>query len=165
VAPAVDPTTAYRTYGPALIRKAERILRNRDDAVDAVHGLFVELLQRDTAAPAMDLPYLYRAVTNRCLNVVRDRANRDRLLARETGAIAYAAGRVRCDDEVIGLQLMARLSDRLDAAHMEVLVARFVDDLTQDEIAEQLGTSRKTIGKRLARIRDEVIALRAEGTP
>jgi DNA-binding transcriptional regulator LsrR (DeoR family) len=45
---------------------------------------------------------------------------------------------------------------------MEVLVARFVDDMTQDEIAAHLGLSRKTIGKRLDRIRDEVIALRQE---
>jgi RNA polymerase sigma factor (sigma-70 family) len=43
---------------------------------------------------------------------------------------------------------------------MQVLVARFVDDMTQEEIAEHLGLSRKTIGKRLDRIRAEVIALR-----
>jgi DNA-binding Lrp family transcriptional regulator len=34
--------------------------------------------------------------------------------------------------------------------------------MTQDEIAERLGLSRKTIGKRLDRIRDEVIKLRKE---
>jgi RNA polymerase sigma-70 factor, ECF subfamily len=153
VAPASDPQTAYRTYGPALIRKAERLLRDRDDAVDVVHGLFADLVQRPPAA--MDLPYLYRAVTNRCLNVVRDRGNRARLLARQEAAVAPRA-RVRCDDEVIGLQLLIRLADRLDAAHLEVLVCRFVDDMTQDEIADHLATSRKTIGKRLARIRDAV---------
>jgi RNA polymerase sigma factor (sigma-70 family) len=152
VAPASDPQTAYRTFGPALIRKAERILRNRDDAVDVVHGLFCDLL--DTRTP-MDLPYLYRAVTNRCLNAIRDRATRERLLAKESPA-ASPAPRVRCDDQVIGLQLLARLAERLDAAHMEVLVCRFVDDMTQEEIAEHLDTSRKTVGKRLERIRDAV---------
>jgi DNA-directed RNA polymerase specialized sigma24 family protein len=45
---------------------------------------------------------------------------------------------------------------------MQVLVARFVDDMTQEEIADHLGLSRKTIGKRLDRIRDEVVALRTE---
>jgi RNA polymerase sigma factor (sigma-70 family) len=154
VEPASDPQAAYRTYGPALIRKAERILRNREDAIDVVHALFCDLLAKPPIA--MDLPYLYRAVTNRCLNQVRDRGNRERLLAREPPA---PMARVRCDDQVIGLQLLARLGDRLDEAHMEVLVCRFVDDMTQDEIAEHLGTSRKTIGKRLARIRDEVLAL------
>ncbi len=57
-------------------------------------------------------------------------------------------------------RLRARLTDRLDERHLEVLVCRYVDDMSQDEIAEHLSTSRKTIGKRLARIRDEVIALR-----
>ncbi len=44
-------------------------------------------------------------------------------------------------------------------------MCRFVDDMTQEEIAEHLGLSRKTIGKRLDRIRDEVIALRGQEVP
>jgi RNA polymerase sigma factor (sigma-70 family) len=153
-----DPHEAYRVHGPALVRKAERVLRNRDDAVDVVHTLFVDLIQRSERA--VDLPYLYRAVTNRCLNLLRDEANRTRLLARQDTAVA-PVGRVRCDDHVIGTDLLARLVDRLDAGHLEVLVCRFFDDMTQDEVADHLGLSRKTIGKRLARIRDEVTALTA----
>jgi RNA polymerase sigma-70 factor (ECF subfamily) len=154
---ASDPQAAYRAYGPALVRKAERVLRSREDAVDIVHALFVDLIPRWNRD--MDLPYLYRAVTNRCLNVLRDGNTRARLLEREHG-LAAPVGRVRLDDQVIGVRLIAALIDRLDASHLEVLIARFVDDLTQEEIAAQLGLSRKTIGKRLDRIRDEVIALR-----
>ena len=156
--PVTDPQTAYRAYGPALVRKAERILRSREDAIDVVHALFVDLIPRWTAE--MDLPYLYRAVTNRCLNVLRDRGTRARLLEREQRAAAPVA-RVRLEDQVVGVGLIAQLADRLDESHLEVLVCRFVDDMTQEEIAAHLGVSRKTIGKRLDRIRDEVIALRA----
>jgi len=158
VGPASDPREAYRLYGPALVRKAARILRSRDDATDVVHGLFVDLLTRPIT---VDLPYLYRAVTNRCLNFVRDESNRTRLLAREADAVAPAP-RVRCDEHVIGAQLLARLVAVLDDAHLEVLVARYFDDLTQDEIGDHLGLSRKTIGKRLARIRLAVLALVGE---
>jgi RNA polymerase sigma-70 factor, ECF subfamily len=154
-----DPQAAYRAYGPALVRKAERVLRSREDAVDVVHALFVDLIPR--WSKAVDLPYLYRAVTNRCLNVLRDRGTRARLLEREQ-QIAAPISRVRLDDQVVGVGLIAALADRLDQGHLEVLVARFVDDMTQEEIAEHLKLSRKTIGKRLDRIRDEVIALRAE---
>lgn len=133
------------------------MLRSREDAVDVVHALFVDLIP--TWSRDVDLPYLYRAVTNRCLNVVRDRANRARLLEREQQAAA-PLGRVRLEDHVVGVRLIAALADRLDEGHLQVLVARFVDDMTQDEIAAQLGLSRKTIGKRLDRIRDEVLALR-----
>lgn len=155
--PASDPQAAYRAYGAALVRKAERILRNREDAVDVVHALFVDLLPRWSSD--VDLPYLYRSVTNRCLNLVRDRGTRARLLEREQTTAAPVA-RVRLDDEVVGLALIATLTEQLDAAHMEVLVARFVDDMTQDEIATHLGVSRKTVGKRLDRIREAVTALR-----
>lgn len=154
-----DPQAAYRAYGPALVRKAERVLRSREDAVDVVHALFVDLIPR--WSKDVDLPYLYRAVTNRCLNVLRDRGTRARLLEREQ-QVAAPIGRVRLDDEVVGVGLIATLADRLDEGHLEVLVARFVDDMTQEEIADHLGISRKTVGKRLDRIRDEVIALRAE---
>ena len=139
------------------MRKAERILRSREDAVDVVHALFVDLIPR--WSPDVDLPYLYRAITNRCLNVVRDRGTRARLLEREQQSAA-PIGRVKLEDEVVGVGLLAALTDRLDQGHLEVLVCRFVDDMTQEEIAEHLGLSRKTIGKRLDRIRDEVIALR-----
>jgi RNA polymerase sigma-70 factor, ECF subfamily len=162
VEPAPDPQAAYRAYGPALVRKAERFLRNRDDAVDVVHALFVDLLPRWNAD--VDLPYLYRAITNRCLNVVRDRGTRARLLEQDRQAAA-PIGRVRLDDEVVGMGLIAALADRLDQGHLDVLVARFVDDMTQDEIAAHLRLSRKTIGKRLDRIRDEVIALRGAAGP
>lgn len=107
----------------------------------------------------MDLPYLYRAISNRCLNALRDATTRARLLEREQPA---PIGRVPLEDEIVGLQLIAQLAERLDEGHLEVLICRFVDDMTQDEIAAHTGLSRKTIGKRLDHIRDEVIALRQE---
>jgi RNA polymerase sigma-70 factor (ECF subfamily) len=134
------------------------MLRSREDAVDVVHALFIDLLP--TWTPNVDLPYLYKAVTFRCLNALRDRRTRARLLERQP-ADAAPLGRVRLDDEVVGVGLLAALVDQLDEAHMQVLVCRFVDDMTQDEIAAQLGVSRKTVGKRLDRIRDTVTALRS----
>jgi RNA polymerase sigma-70 factor (ECF subfamily) len=156
VAAASDPRQAYQRYGPALVRKAERILRNPDDAIDLVHGLFVDLIARGELT--VDLPYLYRAVTNRCLNLVRDARGRARLLERQQPALEPPA-RLGDVQRVIGLDLLGKLSERLDAGHLEVLVCRFVDEMTQDEIAGHLGLSRKTIGKRLARIQDAVAAV------
>ncbi|MBS1123721.1 MAG: polymerase sigma-54 factor RpoN, partial [Deltaproteobacteria bacterium] len=107
------------------------MLRSREDAVDVVHALFVDLIPR--WSHDVDLPYLYRAVTNRCLNVVRDRGTRARLLDRESQMAAPIA-RVRLDDQIVGIGLIAALTDRLDEGHLQVLVCRFVDDMTQEEI-------------------------------
>ena len=148
---------AYRAYGPALVRKAERILRSREDAVDVVHGLFADLIPRwtnDVDLPTSTEPSRIAASTWCATN------DASPLLEREQTAAA-PVGRVRLDNQVVGVGLIAALADRLDEGHMEVLVARFVDDMTQEEIAEHLGLSRKTIQERLDRIRDEVVALRA----
>jgi RNA polymerase sigma-70 factor (ECF subfamily) len=161
VEPASDALAAYRRYAPALLRKAERILGNRDDAADVVQALFADLV--DDGARSFELAYLYRAVTNRCLNLVRDTGTRSRLLAGAEPALAPP--RVDCDGRVIGLDLVTKLQRSLDARHMEVLVARFVDDMGQEEIASLMGISRKTVQKRLDRIRRAVAEVAAEPEP
>ncbi len=147
---------AYERWGMALVRKAERILQSRSDAQDLVHGLFVDLLEKDEMN--LELPYLYRAVTNRCLTLLRDETNRARILA-AYDPDARGAARTTCDDRVVDVDLLAKLVDRLDDEEREILVCRFIDDMTQDEIAELCGLSRKTVGKRLDRIKDVVASL------
>jgi RNA polymerase sigma-70 factor (ECF subfamily) len=147
---------AYERYGRALLRKAERILGNGDDARDVVQALFADLHDRRGDAGALDLPYLYRAVTNRCLTLLRDEANRARLLGQNDDALAPHFVRTSCDETAIGRDLLAKLARELDDGESEVLMYRYLDDLTQEEIAGLLGLSRKTIGKRLERIREVV---------
>jgi RNA polymerase sigma-70 factor (ECF subfamily) len=151
---------AYERHGRALLRKAVRILGNAEDARDLVQGLFVDLHARGETPT--DLPYLYRAVTNRCLTFLRDETNRARLLERHDAALAPAA-RTSCDDHVIGLDLLAKLARELDEPETEVLTYRYLDDMTQEEIAELLGVSRKTVGMRLDRVREAVRRLTGGG--
>jgi RNA polymerase sigma-70 factor (ECF subfamily) len=150
---------AYRRYGPALIRKASRMLGNPEDARDIVQALFTDLFQDEHAI--LDLPYLYRAVTNRCLTFMRDEKNRARLLAENAEDALAPPARTLSDERAVSTDLVVKLVRELDDGHCEVLAYRFLDDMTQDEIAELLGLSRKTIGKRLDRIREAVAALMA----
>jgi RNA polymerase sigma factor (sigma-70 family) len=150
----------YRRYGPALLRKAERMLQDRDEAKDVVQGLFLDLLQRP-GTPA-DLPYLHRAVTHRCLNHLRDRRNQGRLLASSDDSLRGIA-RTRLDDRVVDRQLLATLAGQVDQLAWEILVYHFVDDMTQDEIAALIGVSRKTVVRRLAAVREQ--ARRLAGAP
>jgi RNA polymerase sigma-70 factor (ECF subfamily) len=145
----------YLRYGPALRRKCERMLHSREDAEDVVQGVFVELLGRER--PDVDLPYLYRAATSRALNVARDRRRRRSLLDRHGEVLAPPVGRP--EDRAASRQILLQLIDTLDDSHAEILVYRYFDNLTQDEIAAITSVSRKTVGKRLDRIRDALEAL------
>ncbi len=154
------PVDSYRRYGPALLRKARRLLRNEEEARDAVQGLFLELLAR--GEPARDLPFLYRALTHRCLNLLRDEKNRARLLERQAPMLAGAGG-PRADTLAIGLDVLLRLQRRVDKSVMETVVYRFLDELGLEEIAEVMQVSRKTVQNRLARAQDELASLLQQG--
>ncbi|HEX4449148.1 MAG TPA: sigma-70 family RNA polymerase sigma factor [Polyangiaceae bacterium] len=159
---------AYERYGRALLRKAERMVGNREDARDILQGLFADLCKKSgppggALEVPMDLPYLYRAITNRCLSFLRDETNRGRLLQRHDDALVPAP-RTACDERAIGHDLLVKLVARLEPGEGEVLAYRYVDDMTQEEIAELLGLSRKTIGKRLDRIREAVRQMAGESS-
>ncbi len=147
---------AYQRWGRALLRKAERILGNRADAQDVVQGLFVDLLARGESPG--ELPYLHRAITNRCLTLLRDEKNRARLLDANDDTLRGPV-RTRCDDRVIGVDLLLKLTRSLDERSLEILTYRWFDDMTQDEIAELTGLSRKTVGKIEGEIRATVAEL------
>ncbi len=142
---------AYNRYGTRLVRKAERLLQSREDAQDVVHGLFVDLIAKKKTS--VDLAYLYRAVTNRCLNHLRDHKGRMGLLERHDESLRGIA-RIGCADSVIGFDLLTKLVDRLDKKSAEVLTYHYFDDMTQDEIAELMSTSRRSVARRITRIQE-----------
>jgi RNA polymerase sigma factor (sigma-70 family) len=153
------PVDSYLRYGPALLRKARRLLRNEADAGDAVQGLFVDLLAR--GEPVDDLAYLYRALTHRCLNLLRDEKNRARLLGREV-ALLRGPVRIAPDTASLGLDALLKLQRAVDERVMETVIYRFVDEMGLEEIAEFMRVSRKTVQNRLAHAQAALAQLTAE---
>ena len=94
-------------------------------------ALFVDLLARGEQPG--DLPLLYRALTHRCLNWLRDEKNRARLLQREV-SLLRGAHRVAPDTLSLGLDALLKLQLGLDETVMEAVVYRFVDELGLEEI-------------------------------
>jgi RNA polymerase sigma-70 factor (ECF subfamily) len=149
----------YRKYGPAVLRKCERMLGNRSDAEDTMQTLFIDLI--DSGREDVDFAYLYRAATNRCLNLLRDAKRRKELLKQE--AQAAPLGRNRLHDRVVTVDLLTKLLDRLSDRASEVLVYHYLDDFTQEQIASLLGIARRTVWSDLEQIR--TIAADLAGLP
>lgn len=135
---------SYARYRPALQRKAERMLRSRALAEDVVQNLFVDVLQE--RARSVDLPYLFRAVTNRCLNVLRDERRHRDLLARRG---AFATFSTREADGALALDVLLKLASQLEPEVVEAMIYAHLDGMTQEEIAQTMDLSRKTVGKYL----------------
>lgn len=143
----------YQRYGPALIRKCTRMLGSVEDAEDIVQGLFYDLLRKGKTD--VDLPYLYRASTNRCLNLIRNSKKRTKLLSTQA-KVVEEANVTRTDEPSADRDLLQKVLLKLDKKSRQILVYRYYDDMTQAEIASLTGYSRKTIGKKLQLIRTTV---------
>jgi RNA polymerase sigma-70 factor (ECF subfamily) len=143
----------YRRYGPALMRKCVRMLGNVQDAEDIVQNLFIDLIKKGKTD--VDLPYLYKASTNRCLNHIRNTKKRSKLLNERGDEVTPWQG-PRCDEAHVNREFINSLVTKLDKKSREILVYRFYDDMSQEEIAQLTGYSRKTIGKKLQSIRQKV---------
>lgn len=124
------------------------MLGNQQDAEDVVQTLFIDLLAQGRTE--LTLPYLYQAATRRCLNRLRDTKRRRELL-QQHGTVVLGHGDLA--ERVVTLDLLTQLIDRLEDPLADVFVYLFLDHMTQAEVAQVTGTSRKTVGHRLVRIR------------
>jgi RNA polymerase sigma-70 factor (ECF subfamily) len=120
--------------------------------MDVCQDVFVRVLQHggrlDFSRPSS---LLYRIATNLCLNRIRDRGRRptlgdDELLARIASSHdAEAASWAR--------RLLERLFDRHPASSRTIAVLHYLDGLTLEQVADEVGLSVSGVRKRLRGLR------------
>jgi RNA polymerase sigma-70 factor, ECF subfamily len=167
-APAATPAPSvegiaqlYERYAPAIYAHCRRLLGSTAAARDAMQESFVRVLQRNRNLEMGDeaLRYLYRTATNVSINVLRQRAVRDRAMPE----IAARASRSEGAEGHADRQFVRMLLDRVDATGGSIAVMHFVDGMTQVEIAATLGITRRTVFNRLKALERLAKALLAEG--
>jgi RNA polymerase sigma factor (sigma-70 family) len=137
----------YREHGHVVLRRARELLRSEAEATDAVQDIFLSLVQRpeQLAGVVSVTAWLYRATTHYCLNRLRDRRGRTRILETLQPVVAVASR-----SEMVAQ--VRSLLDKLPEPLGEVAVYHYVDGMTYDEIAAMLGCSRRQVGYLLARL-------------
>ena len=141
----------YRLHAAVVFRRAQRLLGSEADADEVVHDVFLSLFERaEEQLPSANIvAYLYAAVTHACLNRIRNQRNRQRL--REAHAHIVQASEVAgtgTEWSLTARTVLAQLPDDLAC----VAVYYHLDELSQREIAEIMGCSRRHVGNLLVRL-------------
>jgi RNA polymerase sigma-70 factor (ECF subfamily) len=148
----------YCTYGPMVLRRCRKLLRDEQAARDAMHDVFVQVLSRASdLADQAPSSLLFRIATNVCLNRIRTRRRRpedsdpDLLvqIAERTDPAARSAARAALD------ALFRQEPD--DTAVIAVL--HLHDRMTLEEVAAEVGMSVSGVRKRLHKLRMKLQAL------
>ena len=100
--------------------------------------------------------WLYAVTTNACFTRLRNHRTRQRLISERPAPAPVAAA--SAESAALVRQWLDQLPDELAA----VAVYAFVDEMTQQEIADQIGGSRRRVSDLLKRI-EETVRIPARG--
>jgi RNA polymerase sigma-70 factor (ECF subfamily) len=157
-----DPEQWYRQYAYAVHARCVTLLGSKAEAEDALHEVFVRVQRKlPKEAPEHPLRWLYRIADNHCFDLLKHRKWRQRWALGEQAAHPPAGPVDPRAPEAQRFVSQVLVSCKPEVR--EVAVLYFLDELTQDEIAQQVGCSRKTVKERLARFQEVAASLSHEG--
>ena len=144
----VDVEAHYTRYGPMVLRRCRRLLKDEERAVDAMHDVFVRLIQYedrlDDGAPSS---LLYRMATNHCLNLIRSKTRKPE---HPDEALLWTIASI---DDIEGRSGARRLIDKIFRQERDstgtIAVLHLVDGMTLEEVAREVGLSGSGVRKRL----------------
>jgi RNA polymerase sigma-70 factor (ECF subfamily) len=137
----------YRRYGPMVYRRCRQLLRDEQEALDAQQDVFLNVTRHrhrlNDRAPSS---LLNRIATHVCLNRLRDPRGEPAPLDETLLTIARTE-----DPESRSLagRILARLFERELPSTRTIAVLHYVDGMTLEEVAQEVGLSLSGVRKRL----------------
>ena len=155
----VDIVKLYGRYGPMVYRQCYRILRNEENALDAMQDVFVKVIRRqEILTEKAPSSLLYTIATNTSLNHLRTQKRRT-----ETQDEKLLMQIAAADDHTERAEA-ALFTDKIFETENEstrtIAVLHYVEGMTLAETAEKVGMSVSGIRKRLRQLRKKVEILR-----
>jgi RNA polymerase sigma-70 factor (ECF subfamily) len=147
----------YARYAPIVYRRARLVVARDADAWDVVQEVFEKMLTHGSSfrGEARPMTWVYRVTTNVALNLIRSRKLREPLLT------VVPDEPVSEVDQVEARQLLNTWLKHLSDREIEVASLLFIDGLTQQEVADVLELSRKTIVREVEELRSKLDGLGA----
>lgn len=149
----------YQRYAPTVFRRARTLLGRDADAWDAVQEVFAKMVTEHERfrGESQPMTWLYRITTNLALNMLRSRKIREPMLT----VIDSDADATLGVDAVEARNLLRVWLTTLEPREQEIATLLYIDGLSQEEVADVLGLSRKTINREVAELRAKATALGA----
>ncbi len=162
--PAIESVSSIRElferFHHVVVQAAYRITGRTEDAEDVLQTVFTRLLQREGVVEPVfgegARAYLQRAAVNAALDIVKARRSSRRVPLELVGGTLHDAGAGQPDRLAGSRELADWLRGALSRLHprsAEMFALRFLEGLSNQEIAGLLGTTPGTVAVTLHRVR------------
>lgn len=155
----IDVEALYKKYGPMVLRRCRQILKDEHKAMDAMQDTFVRLLRykrRLTAKAPSSL--LYTIATNICLNIIRKESKRAHTV--EDEILYQIASGDEHETRIINRFTIERIFEPEKTSTKTMAVLHYVDGMTLEEVAKEVGLSVSGVRKRLRNLKERVQKLK-----
>jgi RNA polymerase sigma-70 factor (ECF subfamily) len=143
----------YKMYGPFIYARCCKLLGDPAAAEDATQETFLRVERHLAKVPPRSneaLAWIYRVATNYCLNELRNRKRRPEPRGELAEPLAPSLRPDRAEQAHVDRDFVRRIIDRVAGQVRSVAWLYHVDGLDQEEVAEALGISRRTVVTRLS---------------
>jgi RNA polymerase sigma-70 factor (ECF subfamily) len=149
----------YTKYGPMVLRRCRQLLKNEEAALDAMQDTFMNVLRnKDTLHDTYPSGLLYRIATNVCLNIIRKRKKDTNIEPDEI--ILAIADAENVEERVVINDAINRIFKTEKPSTKVIAVMFYVDNMTLEEVAEEVGLSVSGVRKRLRILKEKVSKLK-----
>lgn len=137
--------TLFRQHYAAMYRLARTILYDVDESKDVVSDVFVRLLHNNPSVQVDKMEgYLMMAVRNRCLDVLSHKSVREQVEKLFSQELKQRHIIARNEDERLD-RLMQYIERELPPLSQQILRLRFLQEMTYEEVAQEVGVSKVTV--------------------
>ena len=137
--------TLFLQHYAAMYRLARTILYDADESKDVVSDVFVRLLHNNPSVQVEKMEgYLMMAVRNRCLDVLSHKSVREQVEKLFSQELKQRHIIARNEDERLD-QLMQYIERELPPLSQQILRLRFLQEMTYEEVAQEVGVSKVTV--------------------
>jgi RNA polymerase sigma-70 factor (ECF subfamily) len=137
--------TLFRQHYAAMYRLARTILYDADESKDVVSDVFVRLLHSNPSVQVEKMEgYLMMAVRNRCLDVLSHKSVREQVEKLFSQELKQRHIIARNEDERLD-RLMQYIERELPPLSQQILRLRFLQEMTYEEVAQEVGVSKVTV--------------------
>ena len=148
-----DFSELYQKYGPMVLRRCRFILKDEDKALDAMQDVFLRILETKCKIKELCASLFYVTATRVCLNKIRSdklRSGPDFYKVTETLTDTFSETEL---EKVEAGMILESIFEGRDARDSLIAALHFVDGLTLEETAQNVGMSVSGVRKRISELK------------